>query len=106
MPRFCADYGYKQCLNCLRWLCSKTRKQVGWRELRCGFFQYWYVCQDWDMECEWKDGLYVTDAIRRHVRTVLVVDWLDGTSASGEWSERSWAVRATSLRAVRPLGSS
>ena len=65
MPRFCADYGYKQCLNCLRWLCSKTRKQVGWRLLRGGYFQYWYVCQDWVMECEWKDGTYVTDDFLR-----------------------------------------
>ena len=56
MRRFCADYGYKQCLNCLRWLCSKSRKNVGWRELRDGHYQYFYVCLVWDMECEWKDG--------------------------------------------------
>ena len=65
VPRFCGDYGFKQCLNCLRWLCSGSRKHVGWREWSGGYVQHWYRCPDWDMECEWTEGIYATDGVRR-----------------------------------------
>ena len=58
VPRFCGDYGFKQCLNCLRWLCAGSRKLVGWREGVGGYIHLWYRCLEWDMECEWTDGFY------------------------------------------------